>query len=100
MIFKLLRRVKKNVPEFSQDFKAICDQHAAMRCPVDDLYKLHKYLHGFGSSFSFFSTVQLSLLPPDFVDIMPKAESHEIFVQLLELTHSHYCIRFISQLQN
>ncbi|KAF5470241.1 hypothetical protein F2P56_010766 [Juglans regia] len=85
-----LQTMKKNdktVPEFSRDFKTVCDQLAAMGRPVDDLDKLHWYLRGLGSSFSIFSTTQLSLSPlPIFDDVVPKAESYEIFVRSLEST--------------
>uniref|UniRef100_A0A2N9H6C1 Reverse transcriptase Ty1/copia-type domain-containing protein n=1 Tax=Fagus sylvatica TaxID=28930 RepID=A0A2N9H6C1_FAGSY len=74
------------IVEYSHEFKSVCDQLAAMGRPVDDLDKIHWYLRGLGSSFSTFSTTQLSLSSlPSFTEIVPMAESYENFVKSLEL---------------
>ncbi|KAF5469540.1 hypothetical protein F2P56_013604 [Juglans regia] len=41
-----MKKNDKSVPEFSRDFKAICDQLTAMGRPVDDLDKLHCFKSG------------------------------------------------------
>lgn len=76
-----MKKSDKGVPKFSCDFKAICNQLVAMGRPVDDLKKLHWYLHGLSSSFSTFSTTQLPLSPFPIFD-----ECYEIFVRSLEST--------------
>ncbi|KAL6339997.1 hypothetical protein AAG906_038832 [Vitis piasezkii] len=48
------------------------------------LIKLHWYLRGLGADFANFSTAQMSLTPlPVFKDLVPKAESFEIFQKSL-----------------
>ena len=56
-----MKKDARTVVEYSHEFKSVCDQLAAMGRPVDDLDKIHWYLRGLGSSFSTFSTTQLSL---------------------------------------
>lgn len=51
-----MKKGDNGIPEFSRDFKAVCDQHAAMGRPVNDLNKFYWYLHGLGSSSSTFFT--------------------------------------------
>ncbi|KAL6320943.1 hypothetical protein AAG906_010752 [Vitis piasezkii] len=70
----------KSVAEFSRIFKGLCDQLAAIGHPIDDLDKVHWFLRALGPDYKIFSTTMLSQLPlPSFVDIIPKALSHEIF---------------------
>uniref|UniRef100_A0A2N9HD57 Uncharacterized protein n=1 Tax=Fagus sylvatica TaxID=28930 RepID=A0A2N9HD57_FAGSY len=81
-----MKKDARTVVEYSHEFKSVCDQLAAMGRPVDDLDKIHWYLRGLGSSFSTFSTTQLSLSSlPSFTEIVPMAESYENFVKSLEL---------------
>jgi hypothetical protein len=81
-----IKKDAKTIVEYSHEFKSVCDQLATMGCPVDDLDKIHWYLRGLGSSFSTFSTTQLSLSSlPSFTEIVPMAESYENFVKSLEL---------------
>uniref|UniRef100_A0A2N9G1B4 Uncharacterized protein n=1 Tax=Fagus sylvatica TaxID=28930 RepID=A0A2N9G1B4_FAGSY len=81
-----IKKDAKTIVEYSHEFKSVCDQLAAMGRPVDDLDKIHWYLRGLGSSFSTFSTTQLSLSSlPSFTEIVPMAESYENFVKSLEL---------------
>ena len=72
-----LQNMKKDtqfVVEYSHEFKSVCDQLAAMGRYVDDLDKIHWYLCGLGSSFSTFSTTQLSLPSlSSFMKIVPMA---------------------------
>ncbi|KAJ0020179.1 hypothetical protein Pint_32711 [Pistacia integerrima] len=81
---QLMQRGSKSVAEFSRLFKGICDQLAAIGRPIDDLDKVHWFLRALGPDYKIFSTTMLSQLPlPSFVDIVPKALSHEIFVRLV-----------------
>jgi hypothetical protein len=58
-----------------------------MGCPVEDTDKVLWYLRGLGHEFSSFSTTQLSLTPiPSFKDIVPKAESFNLFSKFIDYT--------------
>ncbi|KAJ0025135.1 hypothetical protein Pint_08816 [Pistacia integerrima] len=77
---QLIKCGTRSVTEYSRSFKALCDQLTAMGCSVDDTDKVHWYLRGLGTDFANFSTAQMSLTPlPTFKDLVPKAESFEIF---------------------
>ncbi|KAJ0043957.1 hypothetical protein Pint_18656 [Pistacia integerrima] len=81
----LMKRGSRSVSEYSRVFKAHCDQLPAMGRPVDDTNKVHWYLRGLGHEFSSFSTSQLSLTPiPSFKDIVPKAESFDLFSKSID----------------
>ncbi|KAJ0017559.1 hypothetical protein Pint_12202 [Pistacia integerrima] len=81
---QLIKRGTRSVTEYSRSFKALCDQLTAMGCSVDDTDKVHWYLRGLGTDFANFSTAQMSLTPlPTFKDLVPKAESFEIFQKSL-----------------
>ena len=81
---QLIKRGTRSVTEYSRSFKALCDQLTAMGCLVDDTDKVHWYLRGLGADFANFSTAQMSLTPlPAFKDLVPKAESFEIFQKSL-----------------
>ena len=53
-----MKKHDKSLSDFSREFRALCDQLAAMGRPIDDLDKVHWFLRGLGSSFSTFSTNQ------------------------------------------
>ena len=83
----LMKRGSRSISEYSRVFKAHCDQLSAMGCPVEDTDKVHWYLRGLGHEFSSFSTTQLSLTPiPSFKDIVPKAESFDLFSKSIDYT--------------
>ena len=81
---KLIKRGTRSVTEYSRSFKALCDQLIAMGRSVDDIDKVHWFLRGLGADFAHFSTAQMSLTPlPTFKDLVPKAESFDIFQKSL-----------------
>ena len=81
----LMRRGSRSISEYSRIFKAHCDQLSAMGRPVEDTDKVHWYLRGLGHEFSTFSITQLSLTPiPNFTDIVPKAESFDLFSKSID----------------
>lgn len=81
-----MKKDARTVVEYSHEFKSVYDQLAAMGRSMNYLNKIHWYLCGIGSTFSTFSTTQLSLSPlPSFTDNVPLAESYENFVKSLEL---------------
>ena len=76
-----MKKHDKSLSDFSREFKALCDQLAAMGRPIDDLDKVHWFLRGLGPSFSTFSTNQLSLAEiPLCDDVVTRAENYEIFI--------------------
>src|SRR2546430_14403696 len=84
-----MKKHDKSLSDFSREFKAICDQLAAMGRPIDDLDKVHWFLRGFGPSFSTFFTNQLSLAEiPTYDDVVTRAENYEIFIRSMESTPS------------
>ncbi|RVX23683.1 hypothetical protein CK203_000220 [Vitis vinifera] len=77
---QLMHRGSQSIAEFSRTFKGLCNQLAAIGCPIDDTDKVHWYLRALGPDYKIFSTIMMSQLPlPSFVEIVPKALSHEIF---------------------
>ncbi|KAG6783821.1 hypothetical protein POTOM_009495 [Populus tomentosa] len=81
----LMKRGSCSISEYSRIFKAHCDQLSAMGRPVEDTDKVHWYLRGLGHEFSTFSITQLSLTPiPSFKDIVPKAESFDLFSKSID----------------
>ncbi|KAG6751187.1 hypothetical protein POTOM_045706 [Populus tomentosa] len=81
----LMKRGSRSISEYSRIFKAHCDQLSAMGRPVEDTDKVHWYLRGLGHEFSTFSITQLSLTPiPSFKDIVPKAESFDLFSKSID----------------
>ena len=71
--------------EYSRVLKTNYDQLLVMRCPVEDTDKVHWYLRGLGHKFSSFFTTQLSLtLIPSFKDIVPEAESFDLFSKSID----------------
>ncbi|KAF5462652.1 hypothetical protein F2P56_018640 [Juglans regia] len=81
----LMKRGSRSVSKYSRVFKSHCDQLSAMGRPVEDTDKVHWYLHGLGHEFSTFSTTQLSLTPiPSFKDVVPKAESFDLFSKSID----------------
>ena len=82
-----MKRGSRSISEYSRVFKAHCDQLSTMGCPVEDTDKVHWFLRGLGHEFSSFSTTQLSLTPiPRFKDIVPKAESFDLFSKSIDYT--------------
>jgi hypothetical protein len=72
-----MQRDSRSIVEFSQLFKGLCDQLAAIGRPIDDTDKVHWYLRALGPDYKIFSTTMMSQLPlPSFSDIVPKALSH------------------------
>nr|TKR59016.1 hypothetical protein D5086_0000327510 [Populus alba] len=81
----LMRRGSRSILEYSRIFKAHCNQLSTMGCPIEDTDKVHWYLRGLGHEFSTFSITQLSLtLIPSFKDIVPKAESFDLFSKSID----------------
>ena len=75
----------QSVPEYVRAFKALCDQLHAIGRPVDDTDKVHWFFHGLGSAFTSFYTTQMAQTPlPSFPDLVPKAESFELFQKSLD----------------
>lgn len=67
--------------EYARSFRSLCDQLSAIGKSVDDTDKVHWFLCGLGSGFKIFSTPMLSQLPlPSFANLVPKALSHEFFL--------------------
>ena len=84
---QLMKRGTRSVSEYARAFKALCNQLHAIGRPVDGTDEVHWFLRGLGSEFSCFSTAQMALtLLPCFADLVPKAESFEIFQKSLEPT--------------
>ena len=82
---QLMKRGTRSVLEYVRAFKALRDQLHAIGRPVDGTDKVHWFLRGLGSEFSSFSTTQMALtLLPCFADLVPKAESFELFQKSLE----------------
>uniref|UniRef100_A0A2N9GCL0 Integrase catalytic domain-containing protein n=1 Tax=Fagus sylvatica TaxID=28930 RepID=A0A2N9GCL0_FAGSY len=82
---QLMKRSTRTVSEYARAFKTICDQLHAIGRAVDGTDKVHWFLHGLGLKFSSFSTAQMALTPlPCFADLVPKAESFELFQKSLE----------------
>jgi len=80
-----MKRGSRSISKDSLIFKAHCDQLSAMGRPVEDTYKVHWYLRGLGHEFSTFSITQLSLTTiPSFKDIVPKAESFNLFSKSID----------------
>jgi hypothetical protein len=80
-----MKRGSRSISKDSLIFKAHCDQLSAMGRPVEDTYKVHWYLRGLGHEFSTFSITQLSLTTiPSFKDIVPKAESFNLFSKFID----------------
>ncbi|KAF3970010.1 hypothetical protein CMV_006245 [Castanea mollissima] len=83
---QLIKKGTRSVAEYSRAFKTVCDQLSAMGCPVDDTDKVHWFLRGLGAGFSSFSTTIMSHSPiPSFKDVVPKAQSHDLFVKSFEI---------------
>jgi len=81
----LMKHGSHSISEYSQIFKAHCDQLSAMGRPVEDTNKVYWYLRGLGHKFSTFSITQLSLTPiPSFKDIVPKAKSFDLFSKFID----------------
>ena len=82
---QLMKRGTQTVKEYARAFKAICDQLHTIGRAVDGTDKVHWFLRGLGSEFSSFSMAQMALtLLPYFADLVPKAESFELFQKSLE----------------
>ena len=82
---QLIKKGTRSIAEYSQAFKTVCDQLSAMGCPVDDTNKVHWFLQGLSTRFSSFSTTIMSHSPiPSFKDVVPKAQSHDLFVKSFE----------------
>lgn len=82
---KLIKRGSRTVSEYARKFNTLCDQLTAMGCSVDDTDKVHWFLHGLGTDFSSLSTTIMSQTPIlAFKDVVPKAQSHDLFVKSLE----------------
>lgn len=79
-----LRQLKKGtstVSDFAKKFKSLCDQLTAIGYPVDSMDKTHWFLCGLGPAFETFSTAQRAVQPPpSFVDLVSRAEGHELFL--------------------
>ena len=87
---QLIKKGTRSVAEYSRAFKTVCDQLSAMGCPVDDINKVHWFLPGLGAGFSSFSTTIMSHSPiPCFKDVVPKAQSHDLFVKSFETQFDH-----------
>ena len=77
---QLMQRGSKSVAEFSRLFNGLFCQLATIGWPINDLDKVHWFLRALDPDYKIFSTTMLSQFPlPSFVDIIPKALSHEIF---------------------
>ncbi|KAH6817574.1 hypothetical protein C2S51_001177 [Perilla frutescens var. frutescens] len=82
---QLMKKGSRSVAEYGRQFKALCDQLAAIGHPVDDTDKAHWFLRGLGPSFSSFSVANMALTPlPSFRDLLSKAESFSIFQESLD----------------
>jgi len=81
---QLMKKGSRTVAEFSRDFKNLCDQLLAIGRPVDETYNSH-FLRDLGTDFSGFSSTQLALSSlPRFHDLVPLAESYDLFQKSLE----------------
>ncbi|GJW39697.1 putative zinc finger, CCHC-type containing protein [Tanacetum coccineum] len=75
---------EKLVAELGHSFKLIYDQLSAIRHPVDATDQVHWFLCGLGPTFETFSTyVHSSRHQPTFLDLLARAESHELFIKAL-----------------
>lgn len=81
----LMKHGSPSVFEYSQVFKAHCDQLSVMACLVEYTNKIYWYLHGLGHEFTTFSANQLCLsLVPSFKDVVPKIESFDLFSKSID----------------
>ena len=72
-----MQRGSRSIDEFSQFFKGLYDQLAAIGRPVDGIDNVHWYLQALRPDYKIFSTTMMSQLPlPSFSDVVPKALSH------------------------
>ena len=75
-----MKRGNKPIAGYARIFKTICDQLHAIGKNSEDIEKVHWFLRGLNTDFSIFSTAQMVFTPlPCFVDLVPKAESFELF---------------------
>jgi hypothetical protein len=79
-----------SVTEYSRSFKALCDQLNAIGSPADETDKVHWFLHGLGSEFANFLTIQLSfLIFLPFEILSPRLKVLKIFKNHLKHLLSH-----------
>ena len=84
-----MKRGTKPIAEYARTFKIICDQLHVIDRPVEDIDKVHWFLHGFDTDFSIFFTTQMALTTlPCFVYLVSKVENFELFQQSLEFSNS------------
>lgn len=77
---QLIRRGTRSFAEYSRSFNVLYDHLIAMGHSIDDIERVHWYLKGLGTDFVSFSIAQMSLTPlPSFKNLVPKAESFQIF---------------------
>ena len=82
---QLMKKGNRSVAEFSRAFKGLCDQLMAIGRPVDEVDKSHWFLRALGTEFAGFSSMQMALTPlPSFHDLVPLAESFDLFQKSLE----------------
>lgn len=80
-----MKRGSHIVFEYSQVFKAYCDQLSAMGCPIEDTDKDHWHLRGLGYEFSTLSTTQLSQTHIlSFPHVVLKVESFDLFFKSID----------------
>ncbi|XP_035542092.1 uncharacterized protein LOC118344799 [Juglans regia] len=94
---QVMNKGTRSFGEYSQAFKTLCDQLHAMGRPVDDTDKVHWFLRYLGPDFSSFPTTMMSQTPlPIFKDLVPKDQSHDLFVKSLE-SQARQLTAFIAQ---
>ncbi|XP_031268089.1 uncharacterized protein LOC116126553 [Pistacia vera] len=93
-----MQRGSQSIAEFSCTFKGLCDQLVAIGRPINDMDKVHWYLHALGLNYKIFSTTMMSQLPlPSFIEIVLKALSHEIFEWPVSHSSSNFAY-FVQQI--
>jgi len=91
---QLMKKGNRSIVDFARAFKGLCDQLVAIGRPVDEVDKSHWFLHAFGTEFAAFSSTQMALTPlPSFHDLVPLAESFDLFQKSLE-THTLFSAAF------
>lgn len=77
---QLMKKGNRSIADFARAFKGLCDQLVAIRRQVDEVDKSHWFLRAIGTEFASFSSTQMALTSlPSFHDLVPLAESFDLF---------------------
>lgn len=98
-----LRQMTKgnsSVSDFGRQFKVVCDKLAVVGHSVEDMDKVHWFLCGLDFAFESFCTAHRAVIPcPSFHTLLSHAESHELFLKLIQNHATTATVAFTVQTQ-